>query len=291
MDVRPPLVAHREPPLAGEPGERALHNPPVPPQPLARIHTPPGDARLYPPLAQGLGAAGEVVALVRVQLLRALPRTAARAPDRPDRIHCLLQDLRVVDVGHSEGYGERYAVRSETRWRFEPGLPRSVGFLPTRSPPFWQVRSPSLTTPSTNRSPRPPRGDRASPGAVGATRPLPPSHAGAASRSRAAPATHLLGEHLPGDAALEDEDDAGQRGPVVHTGPATLGLRRLGGKRGLMASHSSSLTSSYPMTPSVASGRGEFLQYALRPHGCKDAYAGTCGSYVKARAAFRLQAT
>jgi hypothetical protein len=32
----------------------------------------------------------------------------------------------------------------------------------------------------------------------------------------------MLGQHLPGDAALQDEDDTGQAGPVVHRGPAAL---------------------------------------------------------------------
>ena len=65
VDVRPPLVAYRQPPVAGEPRQRSLHHPPVPPQPLAALDAaPPGDARLYPPLVQSLAAAPEVVTLV-----------------------------------------------------------------------------------------------------------------------------------------------------------------------------------------------------------------------------------
>jgi hypothetical protein len=33
-------------------------------------------------------------------------------------------------------------------------------------------------------------------------------------------AAHLLGEHLPGDAASQDEDDAGQAGAVIDGRPA-----------------------------------------------------------------------
>jgi hypothetical protein len=35
-------------------------------------------------------------------------------------------------------------------------------------------------------------------------------------------AAHLLREHLPGDAAAQDEDNPGQAGPVLDWGPAPL---------------------------------------------------------------------
>ena len=44
----------------------------------------------------------------------------------------------------------------------------------------------------------------------------------------AAAAAHLLRQHLPRDAALQDEDDPGQAGPVRHPGVAALGLGSLG---------------------------------------------------------------
>ena len=43
----------------------------------------------------------------------------------------------------------------------------------------------------------------------------------------AASAAHFLREHLPGDAALQDEDDARQAGPVGHRRTPALGLRSL----------------------------------------------------------------
>ena len=46
-------------------------------------------------------------------------------------------------------------------------------------------------------------------------------------------AAHLLGEHLPGDAAREDEQDAGKSSPIVDAGPATLGLGRFFGQQRL----------------------------------------------------------
>src|SRR5215210_7692570 len=55
---------------------------------------------------------------------------------------------------------------------------------------------------------------------------LPLTQSPPARNSRAT--AHLLGQHLPRYAAFEDEDDAAQSGPVIHTGPTTFGFRRLG---------------------------------------------------------------
>jgi hypothetical protein len=46
-------------------------------------------------------------------------------------------------------------------------------------------------------------------------------------------AAHLLGQHLPGYATLEHEDDAGKGCPVVDAGPTALGLGRLLGQKRL----------------------------------------------------------
>ncbi|CAA9554149.1 MAG: hypothetical protein AVDCRST_MAG19-1075, partial [uncultured Thermomicrobiales bacterium] len=55
---------------------------------------------------------------------------------------------------------------------------------------------------------------------------LPVAQAAPAGHPR--PAPQLLGQHLPGDAGLEHEDDPGQRGAIRHARSAALGLRRLG---------------------------------------------------------------
>jgi hypothetical protein len=70
MDVRPPLVAYAQPPTVGKPGQRPLHHPAVPTQPLARIDASPGYARLYAPLPERLSAAREIVALIGMDLIR-----------------------------------------------------------------------------------------------------------------------------------------------------------------------------------------------------------------------------
>ncbi len=46
-------------------------------------------------------------------------------------------------------------------------------------------------------------------------------------------AAHLLGQHLPGYAALQDEQDAGEGGAVVDSGSTAFGLGRLLGQQRL----------------------------------------------------------
>jgi hypothetical protein len=123
--------------------------------------------------------------------------------------------------------------RSETTWRFEPGLPRSVGFGPVFSrPPFGRHgrRVEARASPV----------DLARlPEAIEEHAVQPPPHPGLLPVAQpppaggARPAAHLLGEHLPGDARLEHEDDAGQGGPVGPPRPAALGPERLLGKQRL----------------------------------------------------------
>jgi hypothetical protein len=55
--------------------------------------------------------------------------------------------------------------------------------------------------------------------------PTPTGHARAAA--------YLLRQHLPGYAALQDEQDAGEGGAVVDSGPTAFGLGRLLGQQRL----------------------------------------------------------
>ena len=109
MDVGPALVADRETPKAVKSGERPLHDPAVPTQSLAALHSPSGYLRLDATPTREMPAARAVVALVGVKL----PGTFARPPGALlhglDRIHHLFEQLRVVDVGGGDGGGEEYA--------------------------------------------------------------------------------------------------------------------------------------------------------------------------------------
>jgi hypothetical protein len=112
VQIRPAFVADREPTIRRKPGKRPLDHPPVPPQPSARILAPPGDAYSNTALVQSPPAMREVVAFVRVQLLRTFAGSAsARRFDRRNRIQELLEDFGVMDVRRSKDNGKWEAGR------------------------------------------------------------------------------------------------------------------------------------------------------------------------------------
>jgi hypothetical protein len=85
-----------------------------------------------------------------------------------------------------------------------------------------------------------------------------------APRSRSNPIrSHLLWEHLPGDAALQDEDDASQGGSVVNAGLPPLGFGGSSANRDSTFCQSSSDTSSLLMTTSVTSTHKQVLRDSL----------------------------
>lgn len=107
VDVGAALVAHREAAEAGEPGQGALHHPPVPAQALAALDPASGDAGRDAPRTALPAAAAVVVGLVGVQLARPAPRTAPRArPDRRDRVECRGEHAAVVSVGPAQGHAK-----------------------------------------------------------------------------------------------------------------------------------------------------------------------------------------
>ena len=110
MDVIASLVANPESSEAAEPGQRALGNPTLAPKSLLRLDAPSRDAPLDAPSSQRLATLGEVVSLVRVQLLGTLSRTTSGTLDRLDAIDQLLEQHRVVDVGRREPRRERDAL-------------------------------------------------------------------------------------------------------------------------------------------------------------------------------------
>jgi hypothetical protein len=118
-------------------------------------------------------------------------------------------------------------LRSVRRWCLEPGLPRSVGFGPTASPPFGgharrvQARLRPVHHPGPSQ-PVQQRPVQATPDAR--LLPIPePSPTG-----YTASEAPLLGQHPPRDAAPEDEDDAREHGPLRYPRPTARGFGRFG---------------------------------------------------------------
>lgn len=154
MQVSPPLVAYGQPAKAIEPGERALDHPTMPTKPLARLDASAGDTRNDIASATGRPAPREVIAFVGMQLggtpTRPTP-SPTWLPDRGNGIQCGFERERVVHIGCREDHREGKPPASTTTWRFVPSLPRSVGFGPVASPPFWPRYSPSPARHATSR--------------------------------------------------------------------------------------------------------------------------------------------
>jgi hypothetical protein len=107
------LVAHLEPAEAVEPRERSLHHPAILPKALARFDAAPRDAGDDAARPQRLSAARVVIALVGMQLHRALAWASAPPvgqPQRWDRIDRLFQQLRIMHVGPREGHRQRHTM-------------------------------------------------------------------------------------------------------------------------------------------------------------------------------------
>ena len=102
MNVVAALIANREPAILGKPGQRAFHNPPVPPQLLAALNPLSCYPALDGTLSQSFFALFVVVGFVGVKLVGALPRSTTGTLDGLYGVYQLLENHRIMDVGRSK---------------------------------------------------------------------------------------------------------------------------------------------------------------------------------------------
>ena len=229
MDIGATFIADLQPTIPVEPGQRALDHPAMATEPFAGVDAFAGDPDPDVTTAQRGAAARDVVALVGMQLARAFAPPPVGLLDGPDAIEQSLKDDPVVAVGSGQECGEAGCRSvSTTRWRLLPGLPRSVGFRPLSSPPFWPPCWPSPTTRDSSRSGRLRPSDRATPDGADPRRRLPGSRAISASTSRRSHNPAPAGASPTGDTRFEDEDDPGQGGAIRHARSITLELGGFG---------------------------------------------------------------
>src|SRR5215216_462965 len=181
MDVVASLIADGEPAVLRKPGQCALYDPPVAPQLLAALDS----LSRYPApdgtLSKGFFALFVIVSFVGVKLVGALPRSATGTLDGSTASISSSKTIESWTFAALSFTQSGMPLRSETRWRFEPAFPLSVGFAPVFGPPFWQGWKPSLNKRAPTLSGRLRQGDSRAPGAD-APRALPPAtHAIAAS--------------------------------------------------------------------------------------------------------------
>jgi hypothetical protein len=182
MEVLAPLVADREPPEVIEPRHRPLDHPAMPPQPRLVLDPLAGDADADTPPRQEAAAAAHVVALVGVHLLRSLSRPPARPRTGGMASITAAKTVASGRLAPVRPAARSSPCRSTARCRLVPAPPRSVGFGPTASPPFWRVGWRYRPRPAASRARRAPPDSRGSPEATPATPRRPASRAVAASR-------------------------------------------------------------------------------------------------------------
>ncbi len=166
-----------------KPGMGALNDPAMPAQPFFALDATPGNARRDPALFQRLPAAGEVVALVRMQLVRTFAGLATQARHCRYRINRALERHRIVPVRARHRERQRNTSASTTRCRFILGLPLSAGLGPVSWPPGGWQRWPHPRWPVPSQSGHARATSEASPDAACPTCPRPASPANVTSRS------------------------------------------------------------------------------------------------------------
>ena len=263
VDIRPSLIAYRQPAIPAKPRQRTLYHPPVASQPLARVDPASGDAWGYAPLPQGLTATREVVAFVGMQLLRTLPRSATRALDGLYGIHSLFQDLRVVYVCSREDYRERDAssVRNNVALRARFPLIRRIlaGLLAPLFAGTLAESKEALSQSTWLASPRRSKSTRWS-----------SSHTPASCQSRKRrqqvdpePQPISLGSISQGMPLFKTKTMPVRAARSSMRGLPPLGLGGSSGNSGWTTSQSSSLTSSLLIPMSVTSTHEQVLQGTL----------------------------
>ena len=187
MDVRASLVPDRQPLELVQPGEVSLHHPPIRPS-RSLISIPrrairgmirrARNARRLTPKSYPLSAcsfAGRFRRPPRAVLIAGIASSSGSSSG---------ESCRFAPVSFT---ASGIPCRSAARWRFVPGLPRSVGFGPVCWPPFLPPRCCHRHSPATSRSGRHPQAGRGARDAVAPRRlpsAMPPSDASRCCRYR-----------------------------------------------------------------------------------------------------------
>jgi hypothetical protein len=144
MNIRSSLVSHAQSAELIEPGMSPFDDPSVAAKSVFGLNAPTGDPRFDAASSATAATTRVVIPFVSMQYVGA---TAGTPPAHSDRRHAIkrsIQNLRVMDVGWGQQHRQRNTLSIDKRWRFEPGLPLSVGFGPVCSPlflpPLWRNR-------------------------------------------------------------------------------------------------------------------------------------------------------
>jgi hypothetical protein len=224
MDVCAPLIAHLQPPEAAQPRQRALHHPAIAPQPLAGLDPLAGDTRRDASAATRPPIPGGVLRFVGMQLLWPLAGPSPSAPHRRDGIQGRGKHLAVVPIGCPAPHRQRKSAA------FDHHLALPARFAALRRPGAARFAPPGADTlaassEARSQSNRPTSLSRWS--KVWCSRSHTPACCQSPSpRQQVIPlaTAQFLGQHLPGDAALEDKDTARQDRSIGQVWPSPFGF-------------------------------------------------------------------
>src|SRR4051812_40540759 len=233
MDIITPIKPHTQPAELMEPTDRSLHYPAIDTQATAAGCSTLGQLRLDATGTQLLPLLLIIEAPVAHDAVRTLAGVAGLAGDRRDGVH---QGGGLVGVGRVRRdriNDQRYTAAIGEHRVFAPGSRAIYGagaglFAPADGPDMAGVgdepREVDLV--GTTELGQEDLLDLApDPGGLPVAQPVPAGHA--------ATAAHLLGKFFPGEAGLEDEDDAGKDLAIVEEGSLALGMRRMRRKQWL----------------------------------------------------------
>ena len=133
VNVISTLIADGQPTIAVEPGESALHYPPVPTQPLAALHSLTCYTALDPSLTKSRSTPFVVIRFVAMPFARTLvwaSRLAFRAFDRLNAVYHLLKDHRVMDISTSQFHRKRYSFGFDHNMAFRARFALICGVWP-----------------------------------------------------------------------------------------------------------------------------------------------------------------
>ena len=222
MDVGPLVIPHAQAAKLAQPGKCALDDPPPPAQAtpvLGAAHRQPGHDVPRPETAPNRRG---VVAAITQHTVRTPPRPAAFALEQWNRIHQRQGFLRVVPVRAGQAHRERHAPTVAYQMALAPAF-GSVGGIgagllaPRHSAHGATIHDRSRPiNPAFSSEPIQQREVHQIPNADL----LPIAQAPPARHPRSAP--EFLREHLPGDAAAKDEDNACEARAIRNARPSAL---------------------------------------------------------------------
>ena len=107
MNIGPALIAHPQPAILAQPGQRALHHPAMAAQALTGLDAFAGDADADVAARERLATAGDVVGLVGVSFVGPFAAMPSRLFDRGHGIEQRFEDDRLVAIGPGQQFGQR----------------------------------------------------------------------------------------------------------------------------------------------------------------------------------------